>query len=139
MRTLICDVRLVMRRRRVATFRVLKSITSPEELTDLSLALPHCGYSFSEEPWEHALIAFGIDPGEDPECRRYQTFKFPYSYDPIIAEGPATPLLTGEVSLHRVIRRNHGNNSHIFDGILLLTDDKVWQYCDIVDDQLKRI
>ncbi|OGM46948.1 hypothetical protein ABOM_004418 [Aspergillus bombycis] len=47
--------------------------------------------------------------------------------------------MCGEVSLHNVITIDHGNESHIFAGKKLFTDDNVWQYCDISDDQLHRI
>ncbi|GMG46928.1 unnamed protein product [Aspergillus oryzae var. brunneus] len=139
MRALLRDIRLVMRRRPVATPRVLKNLTRVPDLLSLFEALPYCGYSFKNGPWKHALVAFGIDPRLGPEYRMYQTYEFPWNYDPIIAEPSVTSPLTVEISFPRVVRTKHSDNSHVFDGNLLYTDDNIWQYCDISDDQLHRI
>ena len=139
MRALLDNIKLVMCSRPVVTPRVLKNLTRAPDLLTLSILLPYCGYSFTDGPWKHALIAFGVDPRQHPGYRIYQTYEFPYNYNPILPMASVIPLLTGEISLHRVVHTNHGNNSHIFDGNLLFTDDNVWQYCDISDDQLHRI
>ncbi|KAE8158796.1 hypothetical protein BDV40DRAFT_291473 [Aspergillus tamarii] len=128
-----------MRRRPVVTPRVLNNLAQAPDLLSFIEALPYCGYSFTNGPWRHALVAFGTDPRQGPEYRMYQTYEFPYTYDPIIAEPSFTSLPTIDMSFLRVVRTNHGNNSHIFDGNLLFTDDNVWQYCDISDGQLHRI
>ncbi|KAE8309694.1 hypothetical protein BDV41DRAFT_567139 [Aspergillus transmontanensis] len=100
-----------MHRRPVATPRALKNLTQAPDLSSLFEALPYY----------------------------ISNLQFPYDYDPIIADHSFTSPLTVDISFPRVVRTNHGNNSHIFDGNLLFTDDNVWQYCDISDDQLRRI
>ncbi|KAB8224671.1 hypothetical protein BDV33DRAFT_188005 [Aspergillus novoparasiticus] len=115
------------------------NLTQAPDLSSLSEAPPYCGYSFTDGPWKHALVALGIDPRQGPEYRIYKTYNFPYNYDPIIADPSFTSSLTVDISFPREVRTNHGNDSHIFDGYLLFNDDNVWQYCDISDDQLRRI
>jgi general transcription factor 3C polypeptide 5 (transcription factor C subunit 1) len=120
-----------MQTRPIATARVLRNVVYFKEATDFYRAFPYCGYSFSDGPWVDTLIAFNLDPRRDPQYRIYQTIAFDDTYDPVILLGST------QVSPH--FGKKSDKRSHIFDGKLIVPDSKIWQFWDIVDDQLQRI
>lgn len=99
-------------------------------------ALPHIGYMFKGGPFRDAIIKYGIDPRSDPKYRKYQTMFYKmFSADDNKQAGDAWEDLR---TTNRIIRPGdilHAD-THLFDGVNLTLDGKVWQVCDVSDPLL---
>lgn len=115
--------------RPIVTPRVLLNLKTRDEIVDLDTILPYCGYSFKTGPWANTLIKFGLDPRQDPKYRFFQTVEYNLTYDTLVppdCQEIPQPLLEQTAS-------------HEFSGKVYDRSGTVWQYCDIYDDQLRRI
>lgn len=132
----IAKTRQYLQKRPVVTRRVLLNELGREIEYDLKYAIQYCGYVFRSGPWRDALVSFGVDPRTDPKYRAYQTLVFKITFrgedrDP--------------AKWNRSIRATVGwgddqiRTTHLFDGVNVFPDGKVWQVCDIVDPQLRSI
>lgn len=127
----IQDIRTFMRLSRpILTPRVILSQITHGNKASLDIILPYCGYSFKTGPWSNTLIRFGLDPRRESKYRIYQTVEFKWTYD--------TLILPGCQEIPRPMFEEK-KLSHIFDGKSFAPDGKVWQYCDIQDEQLSQI
>jgi general transcription factor 3C polypeptide 5 (transcription factor C subunit 1) len=104
----------------------------------------YIGYMFRSGPWRDSVVRFGVDPRTDPKYRVYQTMMF--QIDDQVA--PMRLRNKGNQGNGRGgnRRRKHimdgdplGSKSHIFDGIKVGKDAKVWQVIDITDTLLHQI
>ncbi|MCJ1397569.1 tau 95 subunit of transcription factor TFIIIC [Xylographa trunciseda] len=96
---------------------------------------PYVGYMFRSGPWREALVRFGVDPRKDPQCGIFQTMTFQFD---IRGKQNNVKAVNGSKQL-RAKKNNLDGNSHIFDGVNMSTDGKVWQVCDIKDPLVQRI
>ena len=93
----------------------------------------YVGYMFNSGPWRDAIIRFGVDPRLDFKYRIYQTMMFVVDREP-------------KSSKSKLMRRRHRREkteqelrkeSHLFDGVNVSPDGKIWQVCDVTDALLK--
>lgn len=102
-------------------------------------ALPYVGYMFKGGPFRDVIIKYGFDPRKDPQYRGYQTMFFKlFSADDDKQAGDAWEDLR---TTNRIIRLGdlRKPDTHIFNGIDLALDGKVWQICDVQDPLLRKL
>lgn len=103
----------------------------------------YVGYEFQSGPWRDAIIKFGLDPRSDPQYRVYQSMLFAFdSHIKPFKKATGIPARGGDRALldpKPEQDRGLGANSHIFDGINVGLDSKVWQVCDITEPLIKSI
>ena len=97
--------------------------------------IPYVGYMFRSGPWREAIVKYGVDPRNDPKYRIFQTMTF--QFDVRGKQNNVRSVHGAKQSGAKESRLN--GNSHIFDGINMSTDSKVWQACDIKDPLVQRI
>lgn len=102
-------------------------------------ALPYVGYMFKGGPFRDVIIKYGFDPRKDPQYRGYQTMFFKlFSADDDKNAGDAWEDLR---TTNRIVKPGElrAPDTHIFDGVNLTLDGKVWQICDVIDPLLKKL
>ncbi|MCJ1286041.1 tau 95 subunit of transcription factor TFIIIC [Xylographa opegraphella] len=96
--------------------------------------IPYVGYMFRSGPWREAIVKYGVDPRNDPQYRVFQTMTFQFDIrgkqHNVKAVGSKEP---------RAKKSKTDGNSHIFNGVEMPTDGKVWQVCDIKDPLVQKI
>ena len=96
----------------------------------------YAGYMFSSGPWRDAIVKFGVDPRKDPRFRIYQTLVFMLETEPRDNRSKLyTRTKAGRTKTPQELR----NESHLFDGVNLSKDGKLWQVCDFTDPLLKEV
>ena len=95
----------------------------------------YVGYMFNSGPWRDAIIRFGVDPRLDPKYRIYQTMMFVVDREPKSVK----PELMRKRHRRQKTEQELRKESHLFDGINVSPDGKVWQVCDVTDTLLKDI
>jgi len=86
---------------------------------------------------ESALVKLGVDPRVDSECRQYQTLNFK-----IVIKDGTNAWSDGRVKYLRSLKGKQetvDKTSHLFNGLKVVADGKVWQICDITDPLLREI
>ena len=95
----------------------------------------YVGYMFSSGPWRDALVRYGVDPRTDPSFGIYQTMIFMLDTEPKDSRAKYTRTKPDRTKSEQVLRKE----SHLFDGMTVSTDGKIWQVCDISDPFLKNL
>lgn len=93
----------------------------------------YAGYMFSSGPWRDALVRFGVDPRTDPSFRIYQTMIFMLDTDRKDNRARFNRTKPDRTKSEQVLRKE----SHLFDGVTVSMDGKIWQVCDISEPFLK--
>ena len=93
----------------------------------------YVGYMFSSGPWRDALVRYGVDPRTDPKFRIYQTMIFMLEMEPKDSRAKTNRTKAHRTKSEQVSRKE----SHLFDGVNVSTDGKIWQVCDISEPFLK--
>ena len=97
----------------------------------------YVGYMFRSGPWREAVIKYGIDPRIDPKYRFYQTMMFQFDAQGGPTKGKAKGTERGGARKKSQVLSTP--NTHMFDGLTVETDGKVWQVCDITDPILQSL
>ena len=95
----------------------------------------YVGYMFSSGPWRDAVVRYGVDPRTDPSFRIYQTMIFMLETESKDTRAKYTRTRLDRTKSEQVLRKE----SHLFDGMTVSTDGKIWQVCDISETFLKNI
>ncbi|MCJ1247911.1 tau 95 subunit of transcription factor TFIIIC [Trapelia coarctata] len=94
----------------------------------------YVAYMFVSGPWRDALVKYGVDPRTDPKYRIHQTMVFQF-----------------ETEAKEKIKQSRGGfkerkkpadldrRSHIFDGINVSVEGRVYQVCDILDPMVQKM
>ena len=93
----------------------------------------YVGYTFSSGPWRDALVKYGVDPRTDPSFRKYQTMIFMLDTEPKDSRAKFNQTKPDRTKSEQVLKKE----SHLFDGVTVSTDGKIWQVCDITEPFLK--
>ena len=93
----------------------------------------YVGYMFSSGPWRDALVRYGVDPRTDPSFRIYQTMIFMLETEPKETRAKFDRTKPDRTKSEQVLRKE----SHLFDGVTVSTDGKIWQVCDVSEPFLK--
>lgn len=93
----------------------------------------YAGYMFSSGPWRDALVRYGVDPRTDPRFRIYQTMIFMLETEPKDNRSRFNRTKPDRTKSEQVSRKE----SHLFDGVTVSKDGKIWQVCDISEPFLK--
>ena len=98
----------------------------------------YVGYMFRSGPWRESLVKFGVDPRSHSCYRVYQTLMFQFDATGSSYQRPKRPnMLRRPRGGVRQSRKVRDEKSHVFDGVNLGMDGKVWQVCDITDPMLQ--
>lgn len=95
----------------------------------------YAGYMFSSGPWRDALVKYGVDPRTDPSLRIYQTMIFMLETEPKDNRARFGRTKPDRTKSEQVSRKE----SHLFDGVTVSKDGKIWQVCDISEPFLKNL
>lgn len=95
----------------------------------------YAGYMFSSGPWRDALVRYGVDPRTDPGYRIYQTMIFMLETEPKDYRSKSNKTKPDRTKSEQVSRKE----SHLFDGVTVSKDGKIWQVCDISEPFLKNL
>lgn len=95
----------------------------------------YAGYMFSSGPWRDALVRYGVDPRTDPSLRIYQTMIFMLNTEPKDNRARYGRTKPDRTKSEQVSRKE----SHLFDGVTVSKDGKIWQVCDISEPFLKNL
>ena len=95
----------------------------------------YVGYTFSSGPWRDALVRYGVDPRTDPSFRMYQTMIFMLDTEPKDSRAKINQTRPDRTKSEQVLKKE----SHLFDGVTVSTDGKIWQVCDITEPFLKAL
>ena len=95
----------------------------------------YVGYMFSSGPWRDALVRYGVDPRTNSSFRIYQTMIFMLETEPKDTRAKHTRTKPDRTKSEQVLRKE----SHLFDGMNVSTDGKIWQVCDISEPFLKNL
>ena len=93
----------------------------------------YAGYMFSSGPWRDALVRYGVDPRTDPSSRIYQTMIFMLDTEPKDNRAKSIRTKPDRTKTEHVSKKE----SHLFDGVTVSKDGKIWQVCDISEPFLK--
>ncbi len=93
----------------------------------------YVGYMFSSGPWRDALVRYGVDPRTDPSFRIYQTMIFMLDTERRDSRARFNRTKPDRTRSEQVLRKE----SHLFDGVTVSKDGKIWQVCDISEPLLK--
>ena len=99
----------------------------------------YVAYMFVSGPWRDALIKYGVDPRTDPKYRIYQTMVFQFEAEAMekTREKSAKRLRRGGYREEK--KANMDRRSHIFDGVIVPVEGRVYQACDIVDPMIQKM
>ncbi|KAF6218984.1 hypothetical protein HO133_005528 [Letharia lupina] len=95
----------------------------------------YAGYMFSSGPWRDALVRYGVDPRTDPSFRIYQTMIFLLENERKDSRARFNRTRPDRTKTEQVSRKE----SHLFDGVTVSKDGKIWQVCDISEPFLKSL
>lgn len=95
----------------------------------------YAGYMFSSGPWRDALVRYGVDPRTDPSFRIYQTMIFMLDTEPKDNRVRFSRTKPDRTRSEQVLRKE----SHLFNGVTVSKDGKIWQVCDISEPFLKNL
>ena len=95
----------------------------------------YVGYMFSSGPWRDALVRYGVDPRTNSSFRIYQTMIFMLETEPKDTRAKFTRTKPDRTKSEQVLKKE----SHLFDGMNVSTDGKIWQVCDISEPFLKNL
>ncbi|KAL9123840.1 MAG: hypothetical protein Q9217_006770 [Psora testacea] len=93
----------------------------------------YLGYFFASGPWRDAVVKFGVDPRTDPKYRIYQTMMFVVDSEPKDSRAKYSRPKTRKEKTEQELRKE----SHLFDGVNVSGDGKVWQVCDVTDPLIR--
>ncbi|MCJ1390218.1 tau 95 subunit of transcription factor TFIIIC [Xylographa bjoerkii] len=125
-----------MNERPIWTRRALTNRNNTHQWRTMSrTVIPYVGYMFRSGPWREAIVKYGVDPRTHHQYRMFQTMTFQFD---IRGKHNNVKALNGSKQL-RAKKSNLDGNSHIFDGINMSTDGKVWQVCDIMDPLVRKL
>ena len=100
----------------------------------------YVGYMFRSGPWRETVVKFGVDPRSDQCYRVYQTLIFQFDATGSSYRRPKKANMQRRPrGGTRKSRKTCDEKSHLFDGVKLTMDGKVWQVCDIIDPMLKSL
>ena len=108
------------------------------DITGQNAAKPvyqYVGYMFSSGPWRDALVRYGVDPRTDPKYRIYQTMIFMLETESKIPRAKSNRTKPDRKKSEQVLKKK----SHLFDGVTVSTDGKIWQVCDITEPFLENL
>ena len=124
-----------MNERPIWTRRALTNRNNTHLWRSLSKTIiPYVGYMFRSGPWREAIVKYGVDPRDDPKYRVFQTMTFQFDI-----RGKQHNLKAVASKEPRAKKSKTNRNSHIFNGIEMSTDGKVWQVCDLKDTLVQEI
>lgn len=140
----IAEIKALLAQRPVATIRFIKHKLQHLSSKQVKVAVLHCGYRFKNGPWQRAIIRFGYDPRCDTKSSIHQTLVFNMDFRPIIEDNPQNRNLLSKTpnelkALFPRILPGPENVPYIFDGTKFMTEDNVWQICDLHDSTLRII
>ena len=142
---LIEHVRALLDERPMWTRRALSNQVRTTEWVILGKHVyQYIGYMFRSGPWRDVVIKYGVDPRTDPKYRIYQSimFQFDAASTSVIPKTTNASRRGGRGGARQPGPRptpTHSKNSHVFDGVNVEMDGKMWQVCDITDPQLKEL
>ena len=138
MRSLIGQLEDCLNERPIWTRRALKNRLPSFEWKNMGRYIyQYVGYMFRSGPWRETIIKYGIDPRSDSRFRIYQTMMFQFESRALITK-ISKGSGRGEMK-KRGKKYNGDGRSHIFDGITVELDGKVWQACDVTDNLVQSI
>lgn len=135
--TIIKQLREVLEERPIVTRRFVINRLGRDCEYDLRYAIQYTAYIFRSGPWKDALVKFGLDPRVNSECRQYQTLNFK-----VVIRDSTNVWSDSRVKYLRSLKGKPDTvdkMSHLFDGLKVMADGKVWQICDITDPLLREI
>ncbi|KAL9103084.1 MAG: hypothetical protein Q9163_001851 [Psora crenata] len=135
---LIATAQSSMERRPIFTRRSLTNCISGDEWQSAGHNVTkflhqYVGYTFASGPWRDAIVKFGVDPRTDPKYRIYQTMMFLFDSE---SKGRRSKLSKARPE-RQMTEHELKRESHLFDGVNVSRDGKVWQVCDITDPMLR--
>ena len=138
MQRLIFEVRKLFEVRPIYTRRALMNSLPGNEWdvvgqSTAKYVYQYVGYLWSSGPWRDAVVRFGVDPRQDPECRKYQTMMFMLDRRPKDNGAKESRTMSELVEIRQMPQKE----SHLFNGKHITTDGKVWQVCDLTDPLLR--
>jgi len=140
LRRLVKKLEELLQERPIWTRRAISNQISEQGFGSVGRQLfQYVAYMFVSGPWRDALVKYGLDPRTDPKYRIYQTMVFQF-----------------ETEAKEKIRQRGGNQtsggfkegkrpadldrrSHIFDGITVPVEGRVYQVCDILDPMVQKM
>ncbi|MCJ1380782.1 tau 95 subunit of transcription factor TFIIIC [Xylographa soralifera] len=135
-RSLLTELECYMNERPIWTRRALTNRNDTHLWRTMSkTVIPYVGYMFRSGPWREAIVKYGVDPRTDPQYRVFQTMTFQFD---IRGKQHNVKSISGSKE-PRAITSHTDGNSHIFNGMEMRTDGKVWQVCDIKDTLVQKI
>ena len=143
LQNLVSVIRHLFHKRPIWTRRALINHIPPHMPVFLvRYALAYLSYAIRSGPWRDSYCLLGLDPRTHPQYRKYQTILLQLVTKPTATDlaSPHKPNPSSEPDFHRTWTRSRDTRSHIFTGTSPIPEDgKVWQFCDIVDPQLKSL
>ncbi|KAF1996461.1 hypothetical protein P154DRAFT_566058 [Amniculicola lignicola CBS 123094] len=136
-RRMIRRIRYEMKYRPIITRRVLFNRCGWSKRQLIRNAAVYCGYFFDTGPWREALIAWGLDPRKDPDYRKLQTIS--YSSFGRTGDTRTAMFWSQHVSWLAQIPPEKLVGEHLFDGHNVSQTGSIFQFCDILDPQIRRI
>ncbi|KAL8838617.1 MAG: hypothetical protein Q9170_002063 [Blastenia crenularia] len=143
LRELLVAMREVLSRRPLCTRRVVQN----EVPADVWKAVgsnaakqlwQYIGFLWISGPWRDTICTFGLDPRKHKELRRFQTVGFQVEPDPTDTRLDRTKITKSRTD-RNLADIAEVRDGHLFDGITVRLDGKLWQLCDISDLLLKSL
>ena len=130
----------IMQDRPIYTRRALYNCMPGDEWDNLGQntaknVYQYVGYMFSSGPWRDALVRYGVDPRTDPSFRIYQTMLFMLDTERKDSRARFNRTKPDRTRSEQVLKKE----SHLFDGMTVSKDGKIWQVCDISEPLLKNL
>lgn len=120
------DIQQLMKDRPIWTRRALFNRLNYRDRF-FKIPVQYVGYMFLSGPWKDSIIKYGLDPRKDPKYSIYQTLIFQL----VDNQGKPIKATNGAISRNR--------SSHLFDGLTVAGDGRVWQICDVTDRLLTQM
>ena len=137
LRRLITKLEELLQERPIWTRRAISNQISETGFDSVCKQLfQYVAYMFASGPWRDALVKYGIDPRTDPKYRIYQTMMFQFE-----AESKERSRRKGNGGGFKE-KKSPGDldrRSHIFDGITVPVEGRVYQVCDILDPMVAKL
>lgn len=137
---LVLKLEELLQERPVWTRRAISNQMSSPGFDNVGKQLfQYVAYMFASGPWRDALIRYGTDPRTDPKYRIYQTMVFQF-------EAEAREK-TRQKNVRKQQRGGYkerkgvdvDRKSHIFDGVSVSIEGRVYQACDILDPMVQKM
>ena len=145
LQNLVSVIRHLFHKRPIWTRRALINHIPPHMPVFLvRYALAYLTYAIRSGPWRDSYCLLGLDPRTHPQYRKYQTMLLQLVSNTNTNPSLSTPHKpnhpNSDPDFHRTWKRGSDTQSHIFTGTSPIPEDgKVWQFCDILDPQLKSL